>query len=390
MSLRMLFGRGIVLGAVLGVPAISAAGPIVLHPAVAPEPAHLSLAPPKANNLGGFNIVIVPGSGLAGNAPALAAFQRAAQTWAARISDPITVTIDADLSTAQPGGGAFPANVIGSTQSVGLEGGYDEIRNQMVADANAQVGFSAANNTIVAHLPTAAQFVATLPTGRSLSGNLQLTKANAKALGFADLDLPEELGGFGASDGKIVFNSAFAFDYDSSNGVSGGTIDFQTVATHEIGHALGFISEVDSIDQMTSTNYPAVTPTTLDLFRFSRVGANHPTTPVAFTTAPRDLVPGADDVTTDLVNEYRMSTGLSFGDGQQASHWKDDGQTGLFIGVMDPTLSFGVTEPVTDADFQAFDLMGYDVVPEPAGAGFLVVAAFGLLASRRRSRAFCA
>jgi hypothetical protein len=69
-------------------------------------------------------------------------------------------------------------------------------------------------------LPTAAQFTATLPAGRSLGGNVIVSKANAKALGFTGLD--------------------------------------------------------------------------------------------------------AQFVTSDLVNEYRMSTGVNGGDGQQASHWKDD------------------------------------------------------------------
>ena len=51
----------------------------------------------QAPALGSFNIVINAGAGLAGNAAALAAFNRAADQWEAWISDPITVTIVADL-----------------------------------------------------------------------------------------------------------------------------------------------------------------------------------------------------------------------------------------------------------------------------------------------------
>ena len=40
-----------------------------------------TLRSPTTSNLGGFNIVIVPGPGLAGNAAALAAFNRAADQW---------------------------------------------------------------------------------------------------------------------------------------------------------------------------------------------------------------------------------------------------------------------------------------------------------------------
>ena len=79
-----------------------------------------------------------------------------------------------------------------------------------------------------------------------------------------------------------------------------------------------------------------------------------------------------------------MATGVSNGDGNQASHWKDDATPVPFIGIMDPTLSFGTVENITDADFAAMDMIGYDVVPEPATAGFLAVGAIGLLVRRRR------
>lgn len=56
-----------------------------------------------------------------------------------------------------------------------------------------------------------------------------------------------------------------------------------------------------------------------------------------------------------------MSTGILHGDGNQASHWKDNALTGNLIGIMDPTLSFGQAYPITDADFRSMDLMGYDI-----------------------------
>ena len=44
-----------------------------------------------------INIVINPDATLAGNAPALAAFNRAAANWNSRFTDNITVNINADL-----------------------------------------------------------------------------------------------------------------------------------------------------------------------------------------------------------------------------------------------------------------------------------------------------
>ena len=108
-----------------------------------------------------------------------------------------------------------------------------------------------------------------------------------KALGFAGLD-----DSFGVSDATITFNEVFAFDLDSSDGVSPGTIDLETVAVHEIGHALGFFSIVDGIDGAIGGS---VTPSTLDLYRFASRGAK-PASTSRFTRSRRSAVPGADEV----------------------------------------------------------------------------------------------
>jgi hypothetical protein len=306
-------------------------------------------APPqtKGANLGSFSIVIVPGATLSGNAAALAAFNRAAQAWAARISDPITITINADLAS-------LPAGVIGSTSSVILEAPYNTIRNQMVADAANE-----ADDGIAGSLPTAAQFTATLPAGAALTGNVSGSKANLKAMGFTGLD-----GSFGVSDGTITFSTNFNFDFDNSNGVTAGQEDFETVAAHEIGHLLGFFSGVDDLDQGSTE----AQPNTLDLFRFRNdVAGQDPATAAEFTTFPRDMVPGADDITDEAsaspsFPERRMSTGKALGDNNQASHWKADDLTGIFIGLMDPTLAFGQFYGPQFSDFRALDLIGYEIV----------------------------
>jgi hypothetical protein len=305
---------------------------------VTPGELAAALQPP---GLGSFNIVINPGPGLSGNAAALAAFGRAADQWEAWISDPITVTVDADLQNlGNP-------SVIGSASSVILQASYTSIRNQIVASADGDDG-------ILASLPTAAQFSVFLPAGFSLTGNLDSTKAALKAMGFAGLD-----GTFGVTDATITFNTQFIFDFDNSNGVSGGTVDFETVAAHEIGHALGFISDVDVTD--TAAPQP-VNVGALDLFRFADGTANDPGTAGQFTTFVRSMVPNSNDVFDDIAFEGRMSTGVNNGDGRQASHWKDDSLTGTLIGVMDPTLPNATVEVVVQPDVRALDRIGYDVV----------------------------
>jgi hypothetical protein len=318
---------------------------------------------------GDLIINIQPGANLAANAAALAAFNRAGNQWEALFSDNVTVNINAEIANLGS------PTIIGQASSVVLAASYATIRNAMVADA-----LNEPSDSIVAFLPTTASFI--LPAGFSLDGNVSASKANLKALGFTGLD-----GLFGSSDGQITFNSNFSFDFDNSNGVTGGQMDFETVAAHEIGHTLGFFSEVDTIDFRQSNNQTAsdIEPTTLDLFRFGPL--SNPATTADFATSPRDLRPGVAAFFDDLSMEYLFSTGRTQGDGRQASHWKDNDLTSTLIGMMDPTLAFGQTLSITSADTQALDLIGWDqieAVPEPGLAGVSILALVVFTVSRYR------
>jgi len=310
----------------------------------------------------GFNIVITPGAGLQSNTAAMQAFDRAAAMWEARIADPITVYIEADLT-------AFGSQtIIGQTGSVQLQGSYGEVRGQMVTDASDE-----SDDSIVASLPANASFLTA--SRQTYNGSATGTKANLKAMGFAGLDAQ-----FGQTDGEITFNSQFSFDYDSSDGVTAGAMDFQTVAAHEIGHALGFISSVDTADYYARNRTRAtISPAPLDLFRFENdVAGSDPASVVDFATLPRSLRPNVAAVTDDIAGwlgsaaENRMSTGAYTGDGRQASHWRDNDLSGSLIGILDPTLAVGQQWDISDADWRALDLIGWDIsgqaVPPPPPA----------------------
>jgi hypothetical protein len=124
----------------------------------------------------------------------------------------------------------------------------------------------------------------------------------------------------------------------------------------------------------------------LDLFRFKT--AEVPTTEAQFTTNPRSLLPNSAADFSDTVNTYGFSTGDYTGDGRQASHWKDDALTSNWIGLMDPTLAYGVSFNVAASDVRALDLIGYDLVvtPLPGSLWLLGSGLIGLLAWAKRVR----
>lgn len=141
-------------------------------------------------------------------------------------------------------------------------------------------------------------------------------------------------------------------------------VDFFGSLVHEMGHGLGFWSELEpaqSIFYNVISNW--------DIFRMptslAPIGAS------TFESEPRELRPslgalGVTGIGTTLF-QYPLSRGPTEigGDGFQASHWLRFPQDP--IGIMDPVSLNGVNYLINgsylqDSDIRAFDVMGYNIL----------------------------
>ena len=320
-----------------------------------------------------FNNTVLAGT----SAQALQGFLDAEASWAALFTDNVTVNLT--IGTA-----GLPPNVIGSTSAIQALYAYSAVRTDLVADskstddaiavANLQAGpnFSMLINRTTNNGGSATPYVDN--TGAN-TANIRMTNANAKALGL--------LGNNAAgNDASITFSNSFAFDFNPNDGINANQLDFVGVAVHEIGHALGFISGVDVLDfnapGFSDNAYTFVS--TLDLFRFST--ASKAANSIDWTADTRAKYFSLDGGTTVGAG---FATGTRFGDGRQASHWKDN----LNLGIMDPTFAFGELGVIGANDVQGFDAIGWDVaaIPEPSTYALfgLGLTAIGLLRGRRKS-----
>lgn len=296
----------------------------------------------------GLQIILRGTSQLENYPTAKAAFLNAAASWEAVINTPITVVIDVDFGPTWFGE-RYDTGVLGQTDSqvLGDSSIYRDVRDSLL-------GLAISDDRVGVYnlLP-----VSSVPTDIGTTTNVEAPSALWRALGFinavADPDAEQnDLG----DPPAIGFNSAYTYDFSPTDGITADQIDFDSVATHEIGHALGFDSNTGYKELVRNT---PVAVSIWDLFRF-RPG----TTLASFTTASRILSSGGSQDYFDGSRELALSTGRpdgTGGDREQSSHWKDDRFTGLYIGIMDPTLADGTRETITDNDLAALSTFGYTV-----------------------------
>jgi hypothetical protein len=210
---------------------------------------------------------------------------------------------------------------------------------------------------------------------------LNMTRAVAKAAGLSLTD------GSTALDGYILFSNlagatangqsvGWSYDFTRSSTQATNTLDFLSTALHEIGHVLGFVSGVDQpglyglLTDWASGGSSSLTSTQtymdgmrnrvqftnpLDLFRYAAPGKRDMTYGEYWTgVVPRYF--SVDGGTTKVVNFSGGLDTYNYGDGYQASHWKN-GTTA----IMNPTLSLNTRRNVAALDLRAMDVIGWDI-----------------------------
>ncbi len=287
-------------------------------------------------------------------------FEMAGRIWSSYLADPVTLNIHIGMSSS------LPTNVIGGA----LPGVLANAHTSGFRDRLAQDATSNNDQTAVARFSTSAEFdifvdghSGTLSASRSA---FNVMRATAKAVGMVSAT-------DATLDGTIVMstlaNSQLQWNYDftRSNSAPQGSLDFLSVALHEIGHILGFVSGVDkqglmsnvisNDDIQTYAQYILdrlrfVTP--LDAFRVDSNGA-------------RDLTYGsiggargfALQPESGIIAQFSTGKNRNFdGDGYQASHWKEQANA---LGIMDPAVAPRERVSISNLDLQAFDVIGWNL-----------------------------
>ena len=326
-----------------------------------------------------FNFSYAPGTSL----QQMVGFETAGRVWSSLLSDNVTVNVYAGISNGLSSnviGGALPG--IRASQS------YESIRNQLEADATSDDDQTATKN-LQAGKEYKAKFDLFSKGKRgddeAKSDTLNLTRADAKAMGFVLAD------GNTALDGVVVFGSlvgssySWNYDYARSSSAPANSLDFLSTVIHEIGHILGFVSGVDKPGWLNSSvetdaekkayqlllDERITYTTALDLFRYSNATLGKDRNDLSYGSKGGAKYFSIDGNSAIAQFSTGKNTSLG-GSGEQASHWKQ-GTTS----IMDPTLAPGARESITSIDLRALDVIGWNLAPTAANPNLNLSALVG-------------
>ena len=302
-----------------------------------------------------FNFSYAPGTELEQKV----GFEMAGQIWSSYVKDDFTANIYVETTNSLPKnviGGALPAIKSGEQ--------YQTYRKYLEGDAILTADDDIAINSLEARSDKYDKFPA-MYNGKVIKdmNRLNITRANAKAIDLLSND--NDLDGYilmsDLSDAPVDWNYNFL-----GNSVPGGSLDYLSVALHEVGHVMGFVSGVDnpgwlSIMTEHEANDELIKRDTikffnpLDLYRYSEESAEEKAVDISIGGNPFFSIDGGN---TELGNFATGQATSAGGDGYQGSHWER--RDSNVLGIMDPVLSVGQRRQITDLDLTAFDVIGYD------------------------------
>ncbi|MBX2861926.1 MAG: NF038122 family metalloprotease, partial [Leptolyngbyaceae cyanobacterium MAG.088] len=284
-------------------------------------------------------------------------FELAAMIWATYLTDDITVNLHIASSDSLGENGSAVGGAIPFFQ----EQNYGVYQEYLAADATSDSDEQALDSLQEGNTTDF------LVNGDIVDGNsdILLTSAQAKALGMDEAIALENGGTWdrnlvdaNALDGYILVSNSFDWNYDytRSGDAPEGTLDFMSMALHEIGHQLGFVSSLDGTLDLTtlySGETQAANFTALDLFRTSVDSADidNPDGAVSDLSLGQNSYFSIDGGQTNLGD---FADGVEF----QASHWK---RLKVAMGIMDPTLAYKERLSLGHLDLQAMDVLGWDI-----------------------------
>jgi hypothetical protein len=318
--------------------------------------------------------------------------EMAGRIWSSYLKDPITVNIHVGMTSSS----LLPKNVIGSALP-GIQDNqeFKAVRDRLLIEAgdlNYSTALAGISDNLSFDDKVAVSNIAdlkslntwldlkinngnssTVKTAEVSTSRLNVTRANAKALGLniknsGNLDgylLFSDLAGAKTSKGQSI-----AWNYNYTGTPSNGQLDFISTAVHELGHILGFVSgadrpgwmfnQVDSKNEKdfwTNAKGQVKNSTPLDLFRWASTGVNK----ISSSMIDPQVLNGGRYFSIDNGNTKiaDFSTGSDMdrgGDGSQGSHWKHD-----VGGIMAPKLQVGRLSQVSSVDLRALDAIGWDL-----------------------------
>ncbi|MEM9275470.1 MAG: NF038122 family metalloprotease [Cyanobacteria bacterium P01_F01_bin.143] len=262
-------------------------------------------------------------------------FEMAGEIWSQYLTDEVSISIHVETLDLPDDaiGGATPAFV--ANQS------YEEFLGKAANDI-----LSAEDAIAFASLQQGTSYDRMI--GSVIDSNnekIMLTNANAKALG---IEASQDYGGLDVTI-QIDSNTPWSYDFLRNNAPNPNEYDLLSVAIHEIGHGLGFISGLD-------TNSTIANSSTLDMFRYSQQSFSQGMHDFSFGTEAYFSIDGGQTSITEFSRGHNDPT-IEAGYNYQASHWADNQD----MGIMNPTISQGEFVNISTTDLLAMDVIGWDI-----------------------------